>query len=139
MGQLLDRLACPRHIVRPIHDLLGIADSCRVQRYVALKIATSEQGSADRELRVLHAIREYSGGHPGSQHVTQLLDDFAHTGPNGIHSCFTFEVLGPNVSTVIDSQFPSGRLPGPVALRIFKQVALGIESLHQIHVGYGGR
>ena len=39
--------------------------------------------------------------HPGYNHVMQLKDDFEISGPNGIHICMVFEILGENVLNLI--------------------------------------
>ena len=42
--------------------------------------------SQSRELRNLRLVERHSGGNP-SQYIVQLLDDFTHDGPNGVHPC----------------------------------------------------
>ncbi|EMG50732.1 hypothetical protein G210_1317 [Candida maltosa Xu316] len=39
--------------------------------------------------------------HPGYNHVMQLKDDFEISGPNGVHICMVFEILGENVLNLI--------------------------------------
>lgn len=110
----------------------------RWQRYVAIKVVVSEAGPESRERQVLRMLSAASSAHPGSKHVVQLIDDFQHTGPNGTHSCLVFEVLGPNVPTVISARFIDGRLPGTIAKEVCKQVLLGLNFLHQHQIGHGG-
>ncbi|KAF5319098.1 hypothetical protein D9611_014084 [Ephemerocybe angulata] len=39
--------------------------------------------------------------HPGRSHVIQFLDHFRHKGPNDVHVCMVFEVLGVNLLGLI--------------------------------------
>ncbi|KAL9116749.1 MAG: hypothetical protein Q9187_006723 [Circinaria calcarea] len=43
--------------------------------------------------------------HPGKEHVGGKLDSFNHKGPNGLHTCVTFEPLGRSFETLL--QHPS--------------------------------
>lgn len=38
---------------------------------------------------------------PSLQYIFQLLDDFAHDGPNGVHQSLVLELLGPTVDMVL--------------------------------------
>ncbi|KAF9893864.1 hypothetical protein FE257_010034 [Aspergillus nanangensis] len=71
------------------------------------------------------------------KHTVHMLDDFDLTGPNGTHKCLVYELLGPNVPDIIDTKFPSGRLPGKLAKTIAKQCLIGLDSLHQQNIGHG--
>lgn len=67
----------------------------------------------------------------------RLLDDFYHTGPNGVHACLVLELLEPSVPAVIEAQFADGRLPGVVAKRACKEALLALDFLHKHRVGHG--
>ncbi|EON65280.1 CMGC/SRPK protein kinase [Coniosporium apollinis CBS 100218] len=119
------------------YSTVWLAKDEELQRYVAVKIAVAEVGLESRELQVLRVLSANISTHSGSQHVVQLLDDFQHAGPNGTHTCLVFEVLGPNIPTVIDARFADGRLPGKIARRVCKHALLGLDFLHQHQVGHG--
>lgn len=108
---------------------------------MALKIISSEASiSGNRELRILRQLSETipssQGGH---KHVVQLLDDFNHSGPNGVHVCLVLELLGPSVSAATKALFVDDRLPGIVAKKACKQIVLALEALHKQGSGHGGK
>ncbi|KAK5631531.1 hypothetical protein RRF57_007245 [Xylaria bambusicola] len=68
-------------------------------RYVVMKITVSKSSEPTNEtviLRLLNLVPE------GIKHVTQLLDEFDHQGPNGIHKCLILEPMGPTVNTMLE-------------------------------------
>lgn len=121
--------------------------------YVALKIATAKSSITDNEAKVLEYLSHQVFQHPGRNHVMGLLDSFEHQGPNGIHRCLVFDVMGPNSSTMFDSLPPRlkpptsgakaseeperGRYPFWMAKSILRQILLGIEFLHKSGVAHG--
>lgn len=46
--------------------------------------------------------------HPHGKSVVDLYDYFEHDGPNGKHVCMVFEVMGPNLLTLIKQYNFSG-------------------------------
>lgn len=71
-----------------------------------------------------------------------LLDSFEHQGPNGLHECFVFEVMGPSAECYImnssyETALPSSRLNGSHKRQlsevksILRQTLLGIDFLHK--------
>ncbi|KAJ5434671.1 hypothetical protein N7491_005266 [Penicillium cf. griseofulvum] len=67
---------------------------------------------------------------PGRKHVVSLLDSFEHKGPNGVHVCMVFEVLGENLLGLIKRWNHRG-IPMPLVKQIAKQVLLGLDYLHR--------
>ncbi|PVU85838.1 hypothetical protein BB559_006751 [Furculomyces boomerangus] len=68
--------------------------------HVALKIVKSASHYTDAardEIKLCERAANTSVSHIGHNHVIQLLDSFEHSGPNGIHVCMVFEVLGENL------------------------------------------
>lgn len=76
--------------------------------------------------------------HPGRSHVISFLDHFRHKGPNGIHVCMVFEVLGENLLGLIKRHQNKG-VPMPLVRQIAKQILLGLDYMHRccgvIHTG----
>ncbi|ESK87129.1 cmgc srpk protein kinase [Moniliophthora roreri MCA 2997] len=68
--------------------------------------------------------------HPGRSHVISFLDHFKHKGPNGIHVCMVFEVLGENLLGLIKRHQTRG-VPIPLVKQIAKQVLLGLDYMHR--------
>ncbi|KAJ8508021.1 hypothetical protein ONZ45_g9672 [Pleurotus djamor] len=68
--------------------------------------------------------------HPGRSHVISFLDHFRHKGPNGVHVCMVFEVLGENLLGLIRRHQNKG-VPMPLVKQIAKQVLLGLDYMHR--------
>lgn len=82
--------------------------------------------------------RQLTSCNPPSSHTVHLLDVFELNGPNGLHECVVYELLGPNVQDTIDTHF-HGRLPGKLAKSIAKQSLVGLDHIHQHGIGHGGK
>jgi serine/threonine protein kinase len=95
-------------------------------------------------LRVLHHLAKVAP-QDGVRHVTQLLAEFEHKGPNGIHKCLVFEPMGPSVNSMVYElpQFKPRkyrmkiRYPPQMAKRILKQSLQGLAFLHKNGVAHG--
>lgn len=76
--------------------------------------------------------------HPGRLHIISFLDHFQQRGPNGIHVCMVFEVLGQNLLGLIKQHQNKG-VPIPLVKQIAKQVLLGLDYIHNhcgiVHTG----
>jgi hypothetical protein len=59
-----------------------------------------------------------------------MLDDFDLKGLNRSHKCLVYELLGPNVPDIIDTNFLDRRLPSKLAKIIVKQCLIGLDRLH---------
>ena len=102
-------------------------------RHVALKIVRSAAHyteTAIDEIKLLTKIVQAKPDHPGRRHVYSLLDSFEHKGPNGVHVCMVFEVLGENLLGLIKRWNHRG-IPMPLVKQITKQVLLGLDYLHR--------
>ncbi|KAJ0123879.1 hypothetical protein J7T55_012350 [Diaporthe amygdali] len=105
-------------------------------RYVALKVSVSEKRD-NRESEILRVISALPKGHPGQDHVVQMVDHFEETGPNGTHECLVLELLGPNVPDLIDWIYTDERLPARLAKSIAHQALLGVGFLSTYEIGHG--
>ncbi|KAH8689946.1 putative serine protein kinase Sky1 [Talaromyces proteolyticus] len=102
-------------------------------KHVALKVVRSAAHyteTAIDEIKLLTKIVQANPGHPGRKHVVSLLDSFEHKGPNGVHVCMVFEVLGENLLGLIKRWNHRG-IPMPLVKQITKQVLLGLDYLHR--------
>ena len=102
-------------------------------RHVALKVVRSAAHyteTAIDEIKLLNQIVQANPNHPGRKHVVSLLDSFEHKGPNGVHVCMVFEVLGENLLGLIKRWNYRG-IPMPLVKQITKQVLLGLDYLHR--------
>nr|AFO69294.1 serine protein kinase [Epichloe gansuensis] len=112
--------------------------------YVALKILIAEASGQANEVRIL---RHIAGAAPaeGQRHITQLLGEFEHRGPNGTHKCLVFEPMGPSVNTMVEElpQFNPRRremkvrYPPDMAKSILKQSLQALAFLHSNGVAHG--
>ncbi|KAJ5667762.1 Protein kinase dsk1 [Penicillium maclennaniae] len=102
-------------------------------KHVALKVVRSAAHyteTAIDEIKLLNRIVQAKPSHPGRKHVVSLLDSFEHKGPNGVHVCMVFEVLGENLLGLIKRWNHRG-IPLPLVKQITKQVLLGLDYLHR--------
>lgn len=92
------------------------------------------------EREILLRISEVSqkSSHEGRNYVSSLLDHFKHTGPNGEHVCFVFDVLGHHLDFQ-SAKYEDGKLPVKAVKVITRQLLLGLDFLHRecgvIHTG----
>jgi serine/threonine-protein kinase SRPK3 len=63
------------------------------------------------------------------ENVLRLVSSFQHDGPNGLHVCMLFEVLGCNLLSMIKASNYKG-LPLPLVKRIIRDAIVGIDFLH---------
>ncbi|KAJ5469301.1 Protein kinase dsk1 [Penicillium diatomitis] len=102
-------------------------------KHVALKVVRSAAHyteTAIDEIKLLNRIVQAKPDHPGRKHVVSLLDSFEHKGPNGVHVCMVFEVLGENLLGLIKRWNHRG-IPMPLVKQITKQVLMGLDYLHR--------
>ncbi|KAI9893758.1 MAG: serine/threonine protein kinase, CMGC group [Vezdaea aestivalis] len=102
-------------------------------KHVALKVVRSAAHyteTAIDEIKLLNKVVQANPSHPGRKHVVSLLDSFEHKGPNGIHVCMVFEVLGENLLGLIKRWNHRG-IPMHLVKQITKQVLLGLDYMHR--------
>jgi serine/threonine-protein kinase SRPK3 len=102
-------------------------------KHVALKVVRSAAHyteTAIDEIKLLNKVVQANPNHPGRKYVVSLLDSFEHKGPNGVHVCMVFEVLGENLLGLIKRWNHRG-IPMPLVMQITKQVLLGLDYLHR--------
>ncbi|KAJ4313516.1 serine/threonine protein kinase, CMGC [Neodidymelliopsis sp. IMI 364377] len=102
-------------------------------KHVALKVVRSAAHYTETaldEIKLLKKVVDANESHPGRAHVVSLLDSFNHKGPNGVHVCMVFEVLGENLLGLIKRWNHRG-IPMPLVKQITKQVLLGLDYLHR--------
>ncbi|KAI0172936.1 kinase-like domain-containing protein [Hypoxylon sp. FL1284] len=102
-------------------------------KHVALKVVRSASHyteTAIDEIKLLQKIVQANPNHPGRKYVVSLLDSFEHKGPNGVHVCMVFEVLGENLLGLIKKWQHRG-IPRDLVAQITKQVLMGLDYLHR--------
>lgn len=96
-----------------------------------------------RELHNLKLLEKHAPEGLSSEYITQLLDTFSHQGPNGIHQCLVFELLGPSVAKVLDyynesaDQEGEGYLYPFTILRLSKQLSEAVSFIHHAGMCHG--
>ncbi|KAM9908443.1 hypothetical protein OXX79_000362 [Metschnikowia pulcherrima] len=104
------------------------------QCHVAMKIVRSAKHYTDTaidEIKLLDKVTTADLRHPGHQHVIQLLDTFTHKGPNGVHVCMVFEVLGENLLGLI-RRYKHRGIPVVFVKQIAKQLLSCLDFLHRM-------
>ncbi|KAJ3284380.1 serine/threonine protein kinase, CMGC group, partial [Borealophlyctis nickersoniae] len=110
-----------------------LAQDLKFDRPVALKIVKSAPHYTETaldEIKLLDKVVSANRESPQRGYVVELLDWFKHRGPHGTHVCMAFEVLGPNLLTLI-RQYHHRGIPAPIVKRIIKQVLMGLDYLHR--------
>lgn len=111
------------------------------QRYVSVKIATSEISGAQKsnERKIYHALRIGNPQHPGKRFVRSLLNDFIHEGPNGRHQCFVFPVALDSVAIAKRASTNGSYMFPPQAARsIVMQSLLALSYIHSCGIVHAG-
>lgn len=111
---------------------------------MALKILVSDISSSTTEPGILRYITKITSAE-GARHITQLLGEFEHRGPNGIHKCLVFEPMGPSANTMVEElpQFNPRkwgmkvRYPPQVAKSILGQSLQALAFLHENGIAHG--
>jgi non-specific serine/threonine protein kinase len=105
----------------------------------------TKAASSATELSILEKLSSLASVDPKSQHVTVLLDEFQHEGPNGKHQCLVFEVMGATAASLVE-ELPKNkpkmygkvsRYPKWVAKRILLHSLRGLAFLHRSGVVHG--
>ncbi|TFK20104.1 kinase-like protein [Coprinopsis marcescibilis] len=128
-----------------------LANDTKMNRHVALKIVKSAPRYTETALDEIKLLQRLitsstppvapsadnpnpppspSHTHPGKSHVIQFLDHFRHKGPNGVHVCMVFEVLGENLLGLIKRHQNKG-VPMHLVKQIAKQILLGLDYMHR--------
>ncbi|KAK0651099.1 serine protein kinase [Cercophora newfieldiana] len=146
LGDIFDngRYKVIRKLGEGSYSTVWLARDLKQSIYVALKILVSEISESTKELQILRHLAQVSL-EGGSQHVTQLLHEFKHHGPNGTHICLVFEPMGPSVNTMVEElpQFNPRKLgmkvryPPWMAKSILKQSLQALALLHDNGIAHG--
>ncbi|KAL5335545.1 protein kinase [Aspergillus crustosus] len=129
-----DRYTVLRKLGYGQYSTVWLAKDARHKKFVALKMLRADcyGGSHDIfEIDILTKIREVSrtSSHDGRNYISQLLEQFRHTGPNGQHVCLVFDVLGYHMDYQA-AKHVEGRLPLKAMKVITRQLLLGLDFLH---------
>ena len=106
--------------------------------WVSLKIMIASSQES-REAQSLQHLEKHTPGNLSMNYIVQLLDDFSHHGPNGIHQCLVFELLGPAVDIVL-ADYHEGRdkLDPEIIFRMSTQLLRAIKFIHSAGMCHGG-
>ncbi|KAG7141482.1 Serine/threonine-protein kinase SKY1 like [Verticillium longisporum] len=85
----------------PSRPTVWLARDLSNRRYVAMKILVSDISASTNEVQILRQINDVAPVQ-GARHVTQLLDEFEHSGPNSIYKCLVFELMGPSINSIVE-------------------------------------
>lgn len=123
---------------------------------MAIKITTARlSDSANRELSLYQHLANSTSSSTNSACFIELLNSFQIQGPNGLHTAFVFEPMGPHLWAVLDAtpEFHHGslfedddffkgvpkyrRFPLHLGKRILKNVLQGLKYLHSHDIAHG--
>lgn len=107
--------------------------------WVALKIMTAAMTETSREARWFDALAKCRSGDQSSSYIVKLLDRFVFDGPNGKHLALVFELLGPNVRSLVGSEYPDRTNIDPsTIMRMTEQLLKALAFIHQTGFAHGG-
>ena len=101
--------------------------------YRAMKVLSA--GHDTFELEILQHIRGAKSR--GRRHVSLLLDDFEHVGPNGTHVCLIFLPIGETLET-FGALFPDGKIPFDLMCVIVRQLLEALGFIHELGIIHDG-
>lgn len=127
------------------HDLdstMWVARDTEAEQWVSLKILKAVKSEHDRAVPCLKQLTKLANGDISSKFIVRLLDDFVHEGPNGIHSCHVFELLGPSMSLFMEDiwECPTNGKLRPETDEILdysRQVTQAVAFMHESGYGLG--
>ena len=107
--------------------------------YYAMKVLSAECHSSKHaiyEREILRRFGRADRSHPGYAHVSHLLDDFEHRGPNGTHVCLIFELMGETLGSF--AGWYGGMVDDDVMRAMTRQLLWAVKFAHDngvIHTG----
>lgn len=116
---------------------------------MVLKISSSDpEIPQNREIDIMERLALVRSSHndgnggsdeKGAENVISMLDHFQHEGPNGTHNCLVLEMLGEDVTNLLERRYDDARLPAKLAKHIARQALLGVAYLHRNDIAHGGK
>ncbi|KAJ5336345.1 uncharacterized protein N7506_004367 [Penicillium brevicompactum] len=117
------------------HSTVWLVKDNQLDRWASLKILTAD-APVSRELQNLKLLQSQGG--LGSNFLVELLDEFTHSGPNGVHQCLVFELLGPSVQIVLaDYKTDQERLEPESVFQFSIQLLKAVKFLHSVGMCHG--
>jgi serine/threonine-protein kinase SRPK3 len=101
-------------------------------RFCAMKVLSAKayDGNADLfELDILDHLHKADPSHPGHAHILQLLDSFDHPGPEGLHRCLVFPVMGESLVTYVQ-KYDECCIPNQVLKKLTAQLLFALDYAH---------
>ncbi|OOO08217.1 Calcium-binding EF-hand-containing protein [Aspergillus oryzae] len=96
----------------------------------SLDMEEFKEGSK-RDETIVSALSLYDG---------LLLDSFSHEGPNGVHQCLVFELLGPSVDRILaDYRERHDKLCPETVLQMSTQLLKALKFIHSAGMSHGGK
>ncbi|CAG8121190.1 unnamed protein product [Penicillium salamii] len=143
LGDVFNQYKVIRKLGEGSYSTVWLAHDMNNNRYVALKILVSEISESTTELQILRHIKEQAP--EGTRYTTQLLNEFEHRGPNGLHKCLVLEPMGPSVNTMVEElpQFKPRKRGMKIryllqmAKSILKQSLQALAFLHENGIAHG--
>lgn len=105
---------------------------CDPPSYVAIKFQKAARHyyeAAHDEIELLQTAR-LAESEDDNNGVVKLLDSFIHSGPHGKHVSMVFEVMGPNLLSLI-KHFGFQGVPLSIVRKIARNVLVGLDHLHR--------
>eukprot|EP01062_Namystynia_karyoxenos_P077086 TRINITY_DN768_c1_g2_i1.p1 TRINITY_DN768_c1_g2~~TRINITY_DN768_c1_g2_i1.p1 ORF type:complete len:623 (+),score=249.38 TRINITY_DN768_c1_g2_i1:79-1869(+) len=99
--------------------------------FKALKVQKSAEHYREAAFDEVKLLAQIMRGDPkGEKCCAAMTDHFEHRGPNGVHVCMVFRVLGENLLSIIKSYNYKG-IPLPIVRAQAKRILIGLDYLHR--------
>lgn len=110
-------------------------------KFWALKVLSAVcygDGHDTFEREILAHFRDNGQDQLGHDYICHMVDDFEHQGPNGIHVCLVFELMGETLGS-FGAWFKDDRIPESVMRRFTIQLVLAVNYAHYLGVIHTGK
>ncbi|KAF1990893.1 kinase-like protein [Aulographum hederae CBS 113979] len=103
-------------------------------RYVNFRILRADEGTEENLYFPELLKRRHDGSRVGSSVISYLQEAFHIKGPNGVHLCLVYELVGPTLQDLMDT---SKRLRGSVSRDLSMQLTDALVYLHKLKICHG--
>ncbi|GJE89706.1 kinase-like protein [Phanerochaete sordida] len=129
IGQELGGYAILRKLGCGVYSTVWLAQRKHDGEFAALKVMSGLASKHFPELDFLQRMRNQSPSHPGSLHVTRLIDHFHCSQEDQDNLCLALEPLSESLHS-FSKRWGGARFPSGFVRRVMRQVVQGIDFMH---------
>lgn len=104
------------------------------KRFQAMKVQKADKQYREAAFDEIKLLKDIMQNDPTSERCCARMSDFfEHTGPNGIHICMIFDILGENLLCLIERYEHRG-IPIPIVKSLTREILIGLDHVHSINI-----